>query len=114
MKKNFGSTAANYASGWKTAFLRFIEPDRKPAAESRWIELDETTYSICREIAVTRQSSLREAAAYMARLYEEERVSQSRLRATDEQLARNPLLALDSMISHSVVKGGAHEDDEHA
>lgn len=102
-------------SHWRTTLKKFLAPaPQQPEAvpDTRSIELDDSTYATCREIANIQQISMKDAIAYIAHFYEEERSSQMKLRATDEQLARNPLLALDMLIGRAVPRlGGVHNDE---
>jgi hypothetical protein len=103
-------------SHWRTTLKKFLAPQQPEALpDTRSIELDDSTYALCREIANTQHISMKDAIAYIAHFYEEERSSQLRLRATDEQLAHNPLLALDMLISRAAPRiGGVHSDERTA
>lgn len=111
MKQTLRNNHSIKTPDWKSAIRSLLSPKEQGAApESRTVELDDITFGICREIAASRQISLKEAVAYMARMYEEERTFQLMLQATDEQLARNPLLALDTLIGRAADQGGSYDE----
>jgi hypothetical protein len=111
LNKSFRQNQPQNPPSWRSVFRRLLTPREQTAAESHTIELDNLAFGVCREIAATRQISMKDAVSYLARMYEEERNSQLMLQASDEQLIRNPLLALDALIGRAADKEGFADDE---